>query len=318
VDTTIYFPVTETRKDSVQIIAYRNGRSYKSYMRISDDKVLAQAVLSYSNNFNNETEDFVGDFAIITEEGFNSHAIHSDHPYSNNTNNIYQLLVPIIVGQNGSTISYRDIAIVEPGDSGSVFGDENFWDYVVVEGTKDGITWIPLAEGYDSRRDPAWFEAFYNDTLTVDSTLFRPESINIMNTFSAGDTILIRFRLFADAAVNGYGWVIDDLVIQETTVGVAGRPKIPTSFALSQNYPNPFNPSTIIKYSLAKESSVKLTLYNILGKKIQELFSGRQNPGEHEIIFNASNLSSGVYFYTIEAVYKEGKFKKTKKMILVK
>lgn len=93
---------------------------------------------------------------------------------------------------------------------------------------------------------------------------------------------------------------------------------IPMKFALYQNYPNPFNPSTTIQYSLAEESSVKLVLYDVQGRKIKNLFTGRQNSGLHEISFDGSNLSSGVYFYSIEAVGRKNNFKDTKKMILTK
>jgi len=93
---------------------------------------------------------------------------------------------------------------------------------------------------------------------------------------------------------------------------------LPLSFSLFQNYPNPFNPSTIIKYSLTEASSVKLLLYDALGRKVKDLFTGRQNAGVHEINFNASDLTSGVYFYSIEATYSNGTFKKARKMILLK
>ena len=93
---------------------------------------------------------------------------------------------------------------------------------------------------------------------------------------------------------------------------------MPAAFNMFQNYPNPFNPSTNIKYSLAEQSFVKLTLFDILGRKIKDLFIGEQNAGSHEINFNAANLSSEIYFYSIEADYSEGTFKNVKKMILLK
>ena len=89
-------------------------------------------------------------------------------------------------------------------------------------------------------------------------------------------------------------------------------------FSLGQNYPNSFNPSTEIKYSLAEQSIVRIVLYDILGRKIRDLFVGEQNPGLHEITYNASNLSSGAYIYSIEADYKKGIYKSVKKMILLK
>jgi photosystem II stability/assembly factor-like uncharacterized protein len=320
VDTIIYYNVTVTQTDSIQIIGYKNGREYKSYKRLSDDKVLASPVATYTNDFNSETNDFAGTgFTISQQTGFGSDAIHSDHPYSDNTNNIFQLLVPIIVGQNGSTISYSDVAIIEPGEPGTVFGDADFYDYVVVEGTKDGITWVPLADGYDSRKDSSIWLPVYEAQGDGDSTMFQLQSINILDTFSPGDTILIRFRLFADPGTNAWGWAIDDLVIQATPVEVAERPKIPTSYSLSQNYPNPFNPTTIIKYQLPKQEKVALEIFNTLGEKVKTLVNDFINPGYYEAMWDGTNnnnsvVATGVYIYRLSA----GNFVVSKKMIFLK
>jgi hypothetical protein len=90
--------------------------------------------------------------------------------------------------------------------------------------------------------------------------------------------------------------------------------KIPTEFILAQNYPNPFNPTTKIKYSIPKESFVKIAIYDILGKEIATLVNEGKPTGNYEIQFNASNLPSGVYFYRMQA----GNFIETKKMVLIK
>ena len=219
-DTSVLYPVIVTKEDSVQVVSYKNGAAYKSYERISEDKVLAQPRNSYANNFNLPSNDFAENgFAIDTAAGFNNGALNSPHPYADNSNYIAQLLVPIIVSPANATISYDDIAIVEPGDPGSVFGDSNFWDYVIVEGTKDGLTWKPLIQGYDSRADSSWYAAFVSNGAG-DSTMFRNRVINLASSFSAGDTILIRFRLFADEYTHGWGWVIDNLIIQGNPVPV--------------------------------------------------------------------------------------------------
>ncbi len=94
--------------------------------------------------------------------------------------------------------------------------------------------------------------------------------------------------------------------------------QVPSAFNLFQNYPNPFNPTTEIKYSLAERSFVKMVLFDVLGRKIKDLFIGEQSTGLHQIMFDASNLSSGIYFYTIEANYGNSVFKNVKKMILLK
>jgi hypothetical protein len=88
----------------------------------------------------------------------------------------------------------------------------------------------------------------------------------------------------------------------------------PVDFELFQNYPNPFNPSTSIKYSIPKSVLVTLKIYDVLGKEITTLVNEKEEAGLHKIEFNPTNLSSGVYFYTLKT---EG-FLQTKKMILIR
>jgi tetratricopeptide (TPR) repeat protein len=89
---------------------------------------------------------------------------------------------------------------------------------------------------------------------------------------------------------------------------------LPKEYSLSNNYPNPFNPATSISYELPKDSYVKVVIYDILGKEIQTLVAEQQNSGKYTVNFNASNLPSGMYFYTISA----GSYTATKKMLLLK
>ncbi len=95
---------------------------------------------------------------------------------------------------------------------------------------------------------------------------------------------------------------------------------VPIVYRMKQNYPNPFNPYTIIKYSIPnnaldlRPSNVQLKVYDILGKEIATLVNEVKSAGTHEVKFNASSLTSGIYFYKIRA----GNFLETKKMILLK
>lgn len=75
----------------------------------------------------------------------------------------------------------------------------------------------------------------------------------------------------------------------------------PQRFRLNQNYPNPFNPSTIISFSLPVSSNVKLEVYDLMGRKVRSLLNGQMSTGEHEVAFNASGLSSGIYIYRLQA-----------------
>ncbi len=96
--------------------------------------------------------------------------------------------------------------------------------------------------------------------------------------------------------------------------------RLPDKFKLIGNYPNPFNPSTTIKYSLPFSSSVKLTVYNILGQKIKMLVNRIQSAGYHEYSWNADSEPSGIYLYALSAESNNGKnnFRAVKKMILLK
>ena len=89
---------------------------------------------------------------------------------------------------------------------------------------------------------------------------------------------------------------------------------IPKSFTLHQNYPNPFNPITTLRYDLPQESDVTLTIYDITGRMVQTLVNELQQAGMKKVIWNASDVSSGVYIYRIQA----GNFTQTRKMILLK
>lgn len=89
---------------------------------------------------------------------------------------------------------------------------------------------------------------------------------------------------------------------------------LPVSYSLEQNFPNPFNPSTSISFSLAKSSNVKLKVFDVTGKEVITLASGNKTAGNHRIDFNAKSLSSGVYYYRLEA----DDFVQTKKMVLMK
>ncbi|NOX66404.1 MAG: T9SS type A sorting domain-containing protein, partial [Chlorobi bacterium] len=72
---------------------------------------------------------------------------------------------------------------------------------------------------------------------------------------------------------------------------------VPKKYELSQNYPNPFNPSTTIKFSLPKNSKVRLDIYNMLGESVTTLIDKEMDAGFQSVQFNASNLASGIYFY---------------------
>ena len=118
--------------------------------------------------------------------------------------------------------------------------------------------------------------------------------------------IMIRVEVDTVNAVLGVGDDID-----------AG---VPVSFALQQNYPNPFNPYTSISFSLASDGFTQISLFDVSGRQVQKLVSEKLRVGNHTLNFNASDLPSGMYFYTINVKGENGvtNFSQTKKMVLMK
>lgn len=118
-----------------------------------------------------------------------------------------------------------------------------------------------------------------------------------------------------------YNYGENELYFDGTTVELFFKPlsaeediHSPVEFNLSQNYPNPFNPSTSITFTLPISENVTLTVYNSLGAEVSKLLNGNYSAGEHKVNFDASDLESGVYFYTLRA----GDFSQTQKMLLLK
>jgi hypothetical protein len=97
-------------------------------------------------------------------------------------------------------------------------------------------------------------------------------------------------------------------------VAVPPIQQLPKAFALYENFPNPFNPTTTIRYDLPTSSFVRLTVFNILGEPIATLVNGIEHAGERSVLFDASNLSSGIYFYRLQS----NEYTKTMKMIVAK
>lgn len=234
------------------------------------------AVDMYANEFERTTPlDFVGSgFAIATPAGFANGAIHSTHPYANNVDYTYQLLVPIRVKADPqiARVRFDEIVLVEPGETGSVFPNADFYDYVVVEGSLDGTTWTPLAPGYDARDNANWLD-LYNRAKSGDNSaaegtpsIYASRTISLLDKYKAGDVVQLRFRLHADEGAYGWGWAIDNLHIQDNTV-------TPTTQALRNAglslYPNPTAGQFTVQTRFDKPvANLEVVVRNAVGQEV--------------------------------------------------
>lgn len=211
--------------------------------------------------------------------------------------------------------------------NGAFNGGSDFHIEAVVENleVEEGIEYqgsIWLKADTDSRVARFYFGlpasggwARYSETDVTLTTEWKKYAIS--HTASATDEEnAMRFGTLLNYSENAGGVIqIDNLVIQDATNLVSNESELkPVAFKLSQNYPNPFNPSTSISFNLPVTSEVKLEVFNLIGNKVATLINETLNSGSHSANFDASNLSSGIYIYRIQA----GDFTQTKKMLLIK
>lgn len=161
-----------------------------------------------------------------------------------------------------------------------------------------------VTNGYYRGYNGTWTPKTLFTTNGVDSVFAKPRAGYITG---GGDDGAVCWS--AIGGVNGY---LSKQII--STTGISGTNEIPSGFSLSQNYPNPFNPVTNIKFSIPVSGIVTLKIYDITGKEVAEIVNRNMNAGSYTLDFDASNLSSGAYFYKLSA----NGFTDVKKMMLVK
>ncbi len=162
-----------------------------------------------------------------------------------------------------------------------------------------GATWVY------TRKDSVWTQRGSKLVGTgAVGVAFQGQSVSLSGD---GNTAIVGG--YNDNGGVGAAWIYNNSVTAVHEHSIA-----PLAYRLLENYPNPFNPTTKISYTLAKVSTVTLTIYDILGQRIATLVNGKNEPGEHSISWNALNVPSGIYFYRIVAE----DFVQTKKMVVMK
>jgi hypothetical protein len=170
------------------------------------------------------------------------------------------------------------------------------------------IGWINNAPGDQKQiSNTGPFKLVKNDTVSIVVSYVVGRGTDALNSISVAKSF------------DGIAQKLFDSNFSPVT-GINNNSTSKINYKLYQNYPNPFNPSTTIKYSLAHAANVKLLVHNSLGQMVKVLVNSPQSAGYHEINFNAADLSSGVYFYTLYTGSTSGNqsFHSTEKMMLIK
>lgn len=167
-------------------------------------------------------------------------------------------------------------------------------DHAMVELSVDGgTTWSTLAD---------WTASHRNSTETIQ-----------LPTAENKPSVKLRFTAIQPSW--DWWWIVDNVCVKGYIAdGTGNNSTIPYTYSLSQNYPNPFNPTTAINYSVKNNGFVTLKVYDMLGKEVASLVNEVKAAGNYMIDFNASNLSTGVYYYKMEV----NGFSSVKKMVLIK
>lgn len=279
---------------TIEVTSFLDGEFLRSSTATRFYDVDTDVISNYVNDFDQGQSDFARlGFNTYIAPGFDNAALHSPHPYfGNNQEYIAVFQKPILVDPNESILTFDEIVLVEPGDTED-FNSIFFYDFVTVEGTTDkGLTWTTL-EGYDSRYDQTWLQA-YQQNRTGAPDLILNHGINLLEHFNAGDEVYLRFRLVSDPLVEGWGWMIDNLQLQsEMTTNT--RDEVERFFAV-KNFPNPFHGSTTLSYTLLERSPVQVSLLNSGGQVVQVLLQEEQPAGEHHYSVNTSHLPAGIYY----------------------
>lgn len=269
--------------------------------------------ISYVNDFNVTSNDFNGTgFRITQPAEFSNPAIHSSHPYPESgdgqfTNFTYELKTPITIQSKDPLIEFDEIVLVEPSDPGTSFGQDEFWDYVIVEGKKVGSqVWLPFLDGYDCRDEIAWLNAYnngipaggQNSAALGTPNMFKKRIVSMVarGNFKAGDDIFIRFRLFSDPFAAGWGWAIDNLRIQDVQTAVE-------DFVLEENFeiiPNPAGDEqiTIALDMHAPSEKIEIAIHDLLGRRvyIQQVSNPEQR---FRTQISTNQLQSGTYIVSV-------------------
>jgi photosystem II stability/assembly factor-like uncharacterized protein len=218
----------------------------------------------------------------------------------------------------------RQVLSLVIAPSGSIFAGTYLGN--IFRSTDGGENWMALNTGILSENILAMIVNAEGEIFASAANLSTHTGVGVYQSADDGDTWTQVNEGLVSTIIGSFGIISSGHLIAGSNASGVFRTVDPTTFieypspnsmtlfSLFQSFPNPFNPATTIKYDLPTDSRVSLKVYDVLGREVLDLVDGVETAGQHEVVLNASELSSGVYFYRLKA----GDFTDTKRFMLLK
>lgn len=257
---------------------------------------------NYSDNFDDGNEDFAigqingnsADFVVATPNGFENNGLESGHGFSGTETYRTIFQKPIIIPSTGSTLSFDEIAFIEPGED---FGfGLNFSESIVIEATKNrGGNWVRIAE-YSSEDDEDW-ESAIDLMLDPTSELYRKREIELSEYFEEGDEVYFKLEMNVTGDSFSWGYILDNFVIEGT---VSTKEELIEKSVSMRTFMNPFVSSTKVEISAPNSIEIGRAILIGLNGQIMVTSIQERNKVDGKIYeIEGADLPSGVYFLKV-------------------
>ena len=288
-------PEEEIIEVDIAVIAYQNGDSLVDESTLFTFSVDENPTSDYFNDFDGSDRDFARlDWEIVTAGGFDNAALQTIHPYRGLSEYTTIFQKPINILTQGTTVSFDEIVLVEPGETFS-FPSVDYFDFCIIEATRDrGLTWDTIT-AYDSRANSAWLTAYEEDENFATENLEINRIFDLNDFYDAGDEVFLRFRLISDPFVEGWGWSIDDFTIGDGTVNTH---LIDDPEFIVKILGNPVGDLLRVSIADPSPSQVSLKIISTTGTLMQ--WERGHSGAEWIREIPVENLTAGTYYLLIE------------------
>ncbi len=304
-----------------------SNRTRETYTYNNESKVLTQLYESWDGNWINKNRltnsyDENGNQLTILNEKWTNNSWVGVARVTNTYNSANKILtfhteiydtINSNWINNGLSISTYDInnnliSYISKSWLNGQWVDNYYYDYTY--DNNNSLLTLTCKQNNNGAVKNVWQQSYKNDSTgqTIQGEYFSWQGSSWVSTDGSLN--------FTDGLQRAFGFYASKFTVtyKSSITSAKDNPILSDKYSLSQNYPNPFNPSTVISYRLSVGSIVSLKIFDILGREVATLVNENQQTGNYEVTFDASKLSSGIYFYKLQA----GFFVETKKMILIK